>query len=52
MTGRLTGKQVVIIVAQEFEDIELLYPVLRLNSEGAEILVVPVNEDSSAICEM
>ncbi len=44
MTGRLTGKQVVIIVAQEFEDIELLYPVLRLNSEGAEILVVPVNE--------
>ncbi len=44
MAGQLTGKQVVIIVAQEFEDIELLYPVLRLNPEGAEILVVPVNE--------
>lgn len=44
MAGRLRGKQVVIIVAQEFEDIELLYPVLRLNEEGAEIVVVPVNE--------
>jgi protease I len=44
MASRLTGKQVVIIVAQEFEDIELLYPVLRLNQEGAEIVVVPVNE--------
>jgi protease I len=44
MIGKLTGKKVVIIVAQEFEDIELLYPVLRLNEEGAEMVVVPVNE--------
>ena len=44
MIGKLTGKQVVIIVAQEFEDVELLYPILRLNEEGAEIVVVPVNE--------
>jgi protease I len=44
MKGKLKGKQVVIIVAQEFEDIELLYPILRLNEEGAEIVVVPVNE--------
>jgi protease I len=44
MKGKLTGKQVVIIVAQEFEDVELLYPILRLNEEGAEIVVVPVNE--------
>jgi protease I len=44
MTGRLAGKQVVIIVAHEFEDIELLYPILRLGEEGAEILVVPVPE--------
>ncbi|NIM94539.1 MAG: DJ-1/PfpI/YhbO family deglycase/protease [Anaerolineales bacterium] len=44
MAGKLTGKNVVIIVAQEFEDIELLYPVLRLSEEGAEILVVPVYE--------
>ena len=44
MAGQLTGKKVVIIVAHEFEDIELLYPVLRLNEEGAEIVVVPVEE--------
>ena len=44
MTEKLKGKQVAIIVAQEFEDVELLYPVLRLNEEGAEIVVVPVNE--------
>ena len=44
MTGQLTGKKVVIIVAHEFEDIELLYPVLRLSEEGAEIVVVPVHE--------
>lgn len=44
MAGQLAGKQVVVIVAQEFEDIELLYPVLRLNAEGADIVVVPVHE--------
>jgi protease I len=44
MVAKLTGKRVVIIVAQEFEDVELLYPVLRLSEEGAEIVVVPVNE--------
>ncbi|MBN1669325.1 MAG: type 1 glutamine amidotransferase [Anaerolineales bacterium] len=44
MKGKLSGKRVAIIVAQEFEDVELLYPVLRLNEEGAEIVVVPINE--------
>ncbi len=44
MAGQLTGKKVAIIVAQEFEDVELLYPVLRLSEEGAEMVVVPVNE--------
>ncbi len=44
MKGKLTGKQIAILIAQEFEDVELLYPVLRLSEEGAEILVVPVNE--------
>jgi protease I len=44
MAGQLTGKKVAIIVAHEFEDIELLYPVLRLSEEGAEIVVVPVRE--------
>jgi len=44
MAGKLTSKKVVIIVANEFEDVELLYPVLRLSEEGAEIVVVPVRE--------
>ena len=44
MSGQISGKRVVIIVAQEFEDIELLYPVLQLNHEGAEVVIVPVND--------
>lgn len=44
MKGKLRDKQVVIIVAQEFEDVELLYPILRLSEEGAEIVVVAINE--------
>jgi protease I len=44
MEGQLRGKLVVIIVAHEFEDVELLYPILRLSEEGAEIVVVPVYE--------
>jgi protease I len=42
MTQLLRGKRVFIMVAQEYEDIELLYPILRLSEEGAEIIVVPV----------
>jgi len=41
----LCGKKVVIIVANEFEDIELLYPILRLSEEGADIVVVPIPLD-------
>jgi protease I len=44
MAGKLTGKRVAIIVAHEFEDVELLYPILRLSEEGADVLVVPVPE--------
>ncbi|MEM3948842.1 MAG: type 1 glutamine amidotransferase domain-containing protein [Zestosphaera sp.] len=40
--SRLKGKKVVFIVANEFEDIELLYPFVRLSEEGAEVVVVPV----------
>jgi len=39
---RLKGKRVLIIVANEFEDIELLYPFVRLSEEGAEVIIVPV----------
>jgi protease I len=35
----LQGKTVVILVAHEFEDIELYYPLLRLSEEGARIVV-------------
>ena len=42
MGGKLSGKTVVIVVANEFEDIELLYPILRLSEEGAAIVVVPM----------
>ena len=44
MAGKLSGKKVAIVVAHEFEDVELLYPLLRLSEEGAEIIVVPVPE--------
>lgn len=36
---RLAGKRVLILVANEFEDIELYYPLIRLSEEGAEIIV-------------
>lgn len=39
---RLRGKRVAILVAYEFEDVELLYPFLRLSEEGAEVTIVPV----------
>jgi|UniRef100_A0A7J2U3E0 protease I len=39
---KLKGKRVAIIAANEFEDIELLYPFLRLSEEGAEVIIIPV----------
>ncbi len=45
---RLKGKNVVILVAQEFEDIELLYPLVRLSEEGAMITVATLPKDASA----
>ncbi|MCX8162485.1 MAG: hypothetical protein N3E44_05820, partial [Candidatus Bathyarchaeota archaeon] len=40
--SRLVGRKVAIIAANEFEDVELLYPFLRLSEEGAEVVIVPV----------
>jgi len=37
--GKLEGKRIAILVAQEFEDIELLYTLMRLSEEGAQIVV-------------
>jgi protease I len=42
MSEKLSKSNVVIIVANEFEDIELLYPVLHLGDAGAQVTVVPV----------
>lgn len=35
----LTGKRVAILCANEFEDIEVFYPLLRLSEEGAQIVL-------------
>lgn len=40
--SRLKGKVVAVIVANEFEDVELLYPFVRLSEEGAEVIIIPV----------
>ena len=45
MTKFIKGKLVVIIVAQDFEDIELIYPILQLSYVGAKVFIVPINED-------
>jgi protease I len=42
---KLDGKRVVLAVAHEFEDVELLYPLLRLSEEGARVVVATLSED-------
>lgn len=37
--SKLQDKKVLILVANEFEDIELYYPLIRLSEEGASIVV-------------
>lgn len=37
---RLTGKRVIALVDEEFEDLELWYPVHRVREEGAEVHLV------------
>jgi len=39
---RLKGKRAAFLVAHEFEDVELLYPFVRLSEEGAEVTIIPV----------
>lgn len=39
-TPRLNGKRVAILVERMYEDLELWYPRLRLQEEGAEVLLV------------
>ena len=35
----LTGKRVVILVAEQFQDMEVMYPYYRFKEEGAEVIV-------------
>ncbi len=44
----MDGTRVAIIVAHEFEDIELLYPIIRLNEEGADIIVGTLPQSAPA----
>jgi protease I len=39
---KLRNRKIAIIIANEFEDIELLYPFLRLSEEGAEVVIIPI----------
>jgi protease I len=45
MGGKLSGRRIAMIVANRYEDIELLFPILRLSEEGAEITVSAVGND-------
>jgi protease I len=43
--ARLDGARIAIIVAHEFEDIELLYPTVWLSEEGASVIVATLPLD-------
>lgn len=43
---RIKGKRIVLITAHEFEDVELLYTILRLSEEGAAITVATLPKDA------
>lgn len=45
---RLRGKRVVILTAYEFEDIEVLVPVVRLSEEGAKVTVATLRKEAFA----
>ena len=42
--GRLEGRKVLFVVAHEFEDVELWYPLLRLSEEGARCYILALKE--------
>lgn len=43
----LTGKRIIQLVHHEFEDLELWYPVLRLQENGAEVHIVGENAENT-----
>jgi protease I len=42
--GKIEGKRALFVVAHEFEDIELWYPLLRLSEEGARCFILALKE--------
>ncbi len=46
---RLEGKKVMAIIDEEFEDLELWYPVMRLREEGATVHFVGSEKDKTYI---
>lgn len=42
--AKIKNKTVAIVVAQEFEDIELYYPVVRFAEEGAKVIVATLDD--------
>jgi protease I len=42
----LQGKRVVILVAEQYEDLEVWYPALRLREAGAEVAIVGTGAES------
>jgi protease I len=46
---KLVGKKIIQLVSNDFEDLELWYPVLRLREEGATVHIVGENADEEYI---
>ncbi|MBE0478268.1 DJ-1/PfpI family protein [Candidatus Aerophobetes bacterium] len=44
---KLKSKRVLILCAPEFEDVELLYPILRLSEEGAAVTVAILEKEGA-----
>lgn len=46
---RLAGKKVIALVDDEFEDLELWYPVYRVREEGAEVHLAGLTKDKTYV---
>ncbi|WP_078391118.1 type 1 glutamine amidotransferase domain-containing protein [Shouchella patagoniensis] len=46
---RLQGKRILAAVDAEFEDLELWYPIIRLQEEGAEVVLVGAKKEETYI---
>jgi len=46
---RLSGKKVIALLSEDFEDLELWYPIYRLREEGAEVHLVAEEKNKTYI---